>query len=131
VETFLQTGGQKSSWWKPSSSLEDENHRDGNVPPVWRTKIITVETFLHAGGTFPSQFWGKTPALAREKALSTLHLEFILFIDRKVIAAFIKNFQFFNFQFANCQCLLLSALYTLFSSHLRKVFSTLIFIHNF
>ena len=55
VETFLQSGGQKPSRWKPSSNLEDENHHDGNLPPIWRTKIITMETFLQFGGRFRSQ----------------------------------------------------------------------------
>jgi len=49
---FLQTGGGKSSWWKPSSKLEEENHRDGNVPPIWRRKIIAMETFLQIAGRF-------------------------------------------------------------------------------
>ena len=51
METFLQSGGRKSSRWKRSSNLEEENHRDGNVPPIWRDKIIVMETFLQSGGT--------------------------------------------------------------------------------
>jgi hypothetical protein len=50
METLLQSGGRKSSWWKRSSNLEEENHRDGNAPPNWRKKIIAVETFLQLGG---------------------------------------------------------------------------------
>jgi hypothetical protein len=42
METFLQSGGRKSSRWKRSSNLEEENHRDGNVPPIWRRKITVI-----------------------------------------------------------------------------------------
>jgi hypothetical protein len=71
VETFLQSGGTKSSRWKPSSKLEEQNHHDGNLPPIWRNKIIAMETFLQSGGTKSSQFWGKTSAEAKQKSLTT------------------------------------------------------------
>jgi hypothetical protein len=32
--------------------LEGENHRDGNVPPNWRKKIIAMKTFLRFAGRF-------------------------------------------------------------------------------
>jgi hypothetical protein len=50
VETSLRFGGRKSSWWKRPSDLEGEKNQDGNVPPIWREKIIAVETFLRFGG---------------------------------------------------------------------------------
>jgi hypothetical protein len=57
VETFLQSGGTKSSWWKRSSNLEEQNHRSGNLPPSWRNKIIAI--------------WDKISVVARQKSLST------------------------------------------------------------
>jgi hypothetical protein len=50
METFLRFGGGKSSRWKRSSDLEGEKNQDGNVPPVWRNKIIAMENFLRFGG---------------------------------------------------------------------------------
>ena len=58
METFLQIGGRKSSRWKCSSDLEEENHRGGNAPQIWRKKII--------------MFWGEIPSLARQKSLTKL-----------------------------------------------------------
>jgi hypothetical protein len=58
METFLHDGGTKSSRWKRSSDLEEENHRGGHVPPIWRRKIIV--------------FWGEIPSLARQKSLTKL-----------------------------------------------------------
>ena len=49
-EVVFQFGNQNPPRWKPSSNLEDKNHRDGNVPPIWRKKIIVMETFLQTGG---------------------------------------------------------------------------------
>jgi hypothetical protein len=49
METFLQSGGRKSSQWKRSSKLEEENHRDGNVPPIWRKKIIVILSVNFSG----------------------------------------------------------------------------------
>jgi len=56
METSLKSGGRKSSRWKRSSNLEEGNHRDGNVPPNWRTKIIVMETFLQTGGQKSSRW---------------------------------------------------------------------------
>jgi hypothetical protein len=36
--------------------LEEENHRGGNVPQIWRKKIIVVEMFLQFGGG-KSSWW--------------------------------------------------------------------------
>ena len=38
------------------SNLEDKNHRDGNLPPNWRNKIIAVEMSLQAGGRKSSRW---------------------------------------------------------------------------
>jgi len=46
MEMLLQSGGRKSSRWKCSSNLEEENHRDGNAPPIWRKKIIVMNYIL-------------------------------------------------------------------------------------
>jgi hypothetical protein len=65
METFLQSGGRKSSRWKRSSNLEEENHRDGNVPPIWRRKIIAMETSLQSGGRKSSR-WKRPSNLEEE-----------------------------------------------------------------
>ena len=90
---------RKSSRWKRSSNLEEENHRGGNAPQIWRKKIIVVEMFLrfggrkslwwkcssnleeenHCGGNVPP-IWrrkiivveGEIPSLARQKSLTKL-----------------------------------------------------------
>ena len=58
METFLQFGGRKSLRWKRSSDLEEENHRGGNAPQIWRKEIIVV--------------WGEILSLARQKSLTKL-----------------------------------------------------------
>ena len=60
-----KSGGQKSSRWKRSSNLGEENHRDGNVPPIWRKKIIAMETFLRFGGRKSSR-WKRPSNLEEE-----------------------------------------------------------------
>jgi hypothetical protein len=58
METFRKFGGRKSSWWKCSSDLEEENHSGGNVPQIWRKKIIVVGVEI--------------PSLARQKSLTKI-----------------------------------------------------------
>jgi hypothetical protein len=52
--------------------LEEENHHGGNVPQIWRKKIIAVETFLQTGGRKSSWFGVEIPSLARQKSLTKL-----------------------------------------------------------
>ena len=40
-------------------------HHDGNAPPIWRNKIIKMETLLQAGGTKSSQW--KRPSKLEEQ----------------------------------------------------------------
>jgi hypothetical protein len=42
--------------------LEEENHCGGNLPPVWRKKIIVMETFLRFEGGKSSWFVVKLQA---------------------------------------------------------------------
>jgi hypothetical protein len=42
--------------------LEEGNHRDGNVPQIWRKEIIVVETFLRFGGR-KSSWWKRSSDL--------------------------------------------------------------------
>jgi hypothetical protein len=66
METFLQFGGRKSLWWNCFSDLEEENHCDGNAPPIWRKKIIVMEMLLQSGGR-KSLRWKCSSSLEGEK----------------------------------------------------------------
>jgi hypothetical protein len=94
METFLQSGGRKSSRWKRSSKLGEENHRDGNVPQIWGKKIIAIETSLQSGGRKSSCFCGEIPSLP------SLKIKVVLLIGKRTTAVFVRNFQFSIRQFS-------------------------------
>jgi hypothetical protein len=52
MKTFLQSGGTKSSRWKPSSKLEEQNHRGGNAPAICRTFPLMFFLVMGFAGRF-------------------------------------------------------------------------------